>query len=549
MICPNCCKVIENHSRFCGICGFNVGEYFEKPKEELLSNAFANLSQNNSIKAQAVASRLYDQDASDPSVNLLMLLLDMHLSEKEQLADLSIDFRTNQHYVSIIKHGDDETKATIEAYATRAVNNKIAKEKKEKYNTAIGLFQKQQYESAYRIFVNLGEYENAKEYSASCSRQIELENRRRIEQEKQQAEREKKRNRTQKIATSIGLSILFLIIAISIVYNSVIKPSIGYHEAIALYESGQIVSAADQMVILNGYKDSKERAAEYYSEAEKYIEAAEIYQLLGDNKKYNASIYQNAIKLFESKNAEDAKYFFNQLPKNYRDVNQYLKKCDYLPLLTLSVGDLFSFGHYEQDADSSTTNESISWIIVEKTIVENRTYRVKLLSEKTLDCQKFYTNDGDEYTPWSKTFIRNWLNTIFYDAAFSEDEKQLISETVISTKMGRQSDVSNDNVFLISDDEYSKYDGNSSIPNIRSSIATEYAEAQDDKTDSMYYGYAAYYTRTQIEYTGVLLGNVGYNPGTVERSGLYHLHRGHYTMGIKPCIWLDFSFVFDESTG
>lgn len=83
------------------------------------------------------------------------------------------------------------------------------------------------------------------------------------------------------------------------------------------------------------------------------------------------------------------------------------------------VGQLVSFGHYEQDDDPATTNEEILWIVVEKNGSE-----LKLMSLYCLDMIPFMTNDGAAL--WADSYAREFLNNDFYNSAFSASEQAMI---------------------------------------------------------------------------------------------------------------------------
>lgn len=93
-------------------------------------------------------------------------------------------------------------------------------------------------------------------------------------------------------------------------------------------------------------------------------------------------------------------------------------------LKNAEVGDIITFGTYEQDNDETNGKEAIEWKVLAKE--ENR---VLLLSEKVIDCVPF----NEEIKPgltWENSTIRKWLNAEFISAAFSEKEEARIAEAV-----------------------------------------------------------------------------------------------------------------------
>ncbi len=145
----------------------------------------------------------------------------------------------------------------------------------------------------------------------------------------------------------------------------------------------------------------------------------------------------------------------------------------YDPFEHVRVGGSIYFGNYEQDNDTSNGKEKINWIVVEK-----KTNKVLLVSDKVLDCKQY--NDKAGATDWEFCSLRKWLNDSFYDTAFSEEEKSKILTTRISTpdnpNFGTDGgEDTTDKVFILSADEASNYVGRSDV--LRDVRGTDYAAA------------------------------------------------------------------------
>jgi len=149
-----------------------------------------------------------------------------------------------------------------------------------------------------------------------------------------------------------------------------------------------------------------------------------------------------------------------------------------------NVGDVITFGHYEQDNNLTNGKEAIEWIVIEKDIDGG----LLLLSKYVLDAQPYHSEMTD--ITWEKCSLRNWLNSTFYDAAFTSDEKDKIKMSRLQnennphfgTKGGRDTE---DKVFLIDLDKAMQcFDDNGgnrgTIDNsqARSTKPTPYAIAQ-----------------------------------------------------------------------
>ena len=124
------------------------------------------------------------------------------------------------------------------------------------------------------------------------------------------------------------------------------------------------------------------------------------------------------------------------------------------PVLSGNVGDIITFGSYEQDNVSSNGKEPIEWIVL-----SNDGEKMLLLSKYALDCKQYNTEDTE--ITWENCTLRNWLNGSFYNTAFSEKEKLMIKKTIVvnddnpesGTKGGNNT---SDNIFLLSIDDMKK---------------------------------------------------------------------------------------------
>ena len=114
-----------------------------------------------------------------------------------------------------------------------------------------------------------------------------------------------------------------------------------------------------------------------------------------------------------------------------------------------------TFGNYDypdSDGNSDGKPEKIEWQICGYDEKENR---VLLISRYFVGNMK-YLNYGDD-NRWESSDIRRWLNTVFYKAAFSDDEAARVKITEINDPEIK----TKDKVFLLSKEEaeeYLKYD-------------------------------------------------------------------------------------------
>ncbi|MCR5138408.1 MAG: serine/threonine protein kinase [Oscillospiraceae bacterium] len=141
-----------------------------------------------------------------------------------------------------------------------------------------------------------------------------------------------------------------------------------------------------------------------------------------------------------------------------------------------SVGDIVTFGQYEQDNNLSNGKEEIEWIVLD--VQGNRSL---LISRYGLEARAYHSELED--TTWEKCTLRNWLNSTFLESAFSADEQKAIMMTEVdnSKKQGNSewnTDGGNDTkdkIFLLSFKEANDYFINNDA---RECKATKYAIGQ-----------------------------------------------------------------------
>ncbi len=96
-------------------------------------------------------------------------------------------------------------------------------------------------------------------------------------------------------------------------------------------------------------------------------------------------------------------------------------KTEEVPSTPVAVGDIVTFGHYEQDNNTLNGPEAIQWQVLE---VDEANGRALLLSTHGLDAKPY--NDGFKEVTWATCTLRAWLNEAFPDAAFSKTEQDAI---------------------------------------------------------------------------------------------------------------------------
>ncbi len=126
----------------------------------------------------------------------------------------------------------------------------------------------------------------------------------------------------------------------------------------------------------------------------------------------------------------------------------------------LTVGNIVTFGHYEQDNDVSNGAEPIEWIVLD---VQDG--KALLLSRYGLDSRPYHSEFMD--ITWEACALRSWLNGNFMNAAFTQEEQSAILLTDVDNGadqgFGEWNTVGGENtrdkVFLLSYAEANRYLG------------------------------------------------------------------------------------------
>ena len=91
----------------------------------------------------------------------------------------------------------------------------------------------------------------------------------------------------------------------------------------------------------------------------------------------------------------------------------------------IRVGDTITFGHYEQDNDTSNGKEPILWRVIDI----NEDGQFLIISEYVLDAQSY--NTINTTITWEKSTIRSWLNG--YSAEYNTVGNDYTSDNFINT--------------------------------------------------------------------------------------------------------------------
>lgn len=202
-----------------------------------------------------------------------------------------------------------------------------------------------------------------------------------------------------------------------------------------------------------------------------------------------------------------------------------------------SVGDIVTFGHYEQDCVTSDGKEPIQWIVLDKKLG-----KVQLISRYALDCCRY---DSTDSVTWKDSDIRSFLNNTFLNDAFTEAEQKKLVEAVVTGEDNEQyrtdaGSAVKDRVFLLSAGEAGRLfsEKETGVSQARACRPTAYAKARGAWTNpynlpEWYYDNCWWWLRTP----GCNQSNavfVNYN-GKIVQSGMKITRRN---VAVRPVIWV-----------
>ena len=204
-----------------------------------------------------------------------------------------------------------------------------------------------------------------------------------------------------------------------------------------------------------------------------------------------------------------------------------LLSCTALAEGAVQVGDFITFGHYEPDNDTANGQEPIEWRVLEINGSE-----ALIISRFVLDVQPY--NEGYTYTNWSKCSLRPWLNEEFYNAAFSDEDKQIILTKVIENWEDADTE---DTVFLL--DNWQAKSLFADHPD-RQVLPTEYAKAQGSWQSKKYGpGNAQWWLRTISWVKRNMASYVAGSGGVMTCGGTSDGRVDNHKWGVRPAIYIN----------
>ena len=229
----------------------------------------------------------------DDAIAAITAALDERIAKAVQADENSIA-RIRGAYAAFIAEADKKAETLNEKAQNRREYDYQKAAELQKRARSIG-----SYEYAMRALKEMDGYKDSDALAEQCQKEVEN---LKAKEKKEQEEAAKKRKRIIAIRASVAAACIVFVF----VLTKVIIPNSKYNSAVALMNEGKIVEAYENLIALNGYKDSAEKASEIFSQYE--IEKIKI----------------------------------------------------------ADVGDTLLFGAYEQDNDTSNGQENIEWQVLDK---------------------------------------------------------------------------------------------------------------------------------------------------------------------------------------
>ena len=361
--------------------------------------------------------------------------------------------------------------------------------------------------------------------------------------------------KARKIAVILA-SVAVAAVAVMLLLTRVIIPAVKYNAAVKQMNAGEYEAAIAAFEAMDGYKDSDAQidacetaildeeyeAAVALLDAGEYEDAITAFTAMNGYSESAEQIlecrYRQAGEVYDSGSYDEAYALYLDLT-GYKDVDTLLKTDDNLLAVAAAyraewttVGNVVTFGAYEQDNNTSNGKEAIEWIVLDADGDD-----VLVISKCALDVQPY--NEERESCTWETCTLRSWLNGTFYNAAFSAEEQSQIQTTTVTADKNQKYSTSagnntQDKVFLLSVTEAEKY---FSSDTDRQCVPTEYAIAQGAYTsrrDSIGGKATCWWWLRSPGSDSDLAACVDYD-GSVSFTGLL-VHRGSGC--VRPALWI-----------
>jgi len=394
----------------------------------LVKRGFLALEDEEWAKADEFFEQALNQNAEDAQAYLGKLMAKLRVKSQDRLADCAEPFDTQNDYKKLLKFADANLKNTLLGYLNTINERNKNAEIEKVYQSAKAISDDNinslfDQENAISLFESVIDWKDAKEQIEICRQRIETIQ---IAEEKHRIEQEKQQEQN----------------------KIILEKRANRNKKIAIITTSLITIILAVIIVLNA--------------------------VIIPNVKYNKAltlIDSDTVKAYETLVSLDG----------YKDstekASSIYEKYKTEKLKVADIGDYIYFGTYEQDNVVSNGKEDVMWRVLAKD--ENR---ILVTSKYVLDNQPY--NDEYTYVTWENCSLREWLNNYFLNAAFTDEEKNMIHTTTLKNPDNPEygtngGNDTSDKVFILSIDEAKRY---FSSDKDRKCVPTDYAIEQGSST-------------------------------------------------------------------
>ena len=439
--------------------------------ESLLTRAKLFLEDGDWNSANEYADRVLDIDPTYAPAYMVKVCVALKLNQEEELTTQMVSFADNTNFQKALRFADEQKKAVYKEYAQ-------AQEQKQIYI--------QDYQAAKAVLADVRKhYQQAKTEVANQQFAIES------------------------LQKSIEQNNLALAKARGLFQANRRKKL--EQNSLELADS----LASQQPLLKQSLAELQKREGSFEETKLDYAEKA--YNLAGMY--YKAKMYADAYQIYRTI------VYYKDVENIIVDEKMSQASLELVKLWKgeLSVGETTTMGSYKQGDSSVAENEPIEWLVLAK---DDESFT--LVSKYVIDCKPY----NKEYitVDWESCTLRSWLNSVFFESAFNEEEQQMIVPTKVSAEGNTEYETAGgdntlDKVYLLSISEANRlFDSNKS----RTCQPTAYAKAEGISVDDS--GNCLWWLRNpgSNAYRAV---NVG-NDGSIRAIGL----SADGKFGIRPAI-------------
>lgn len=502
----------------------------------LLKRTFMFLEEGDFNSANVYCEKVLDIDPENAQAYVGKLMSELQVRKQEYLNDCEQPFDDSNNYKKALRFGDDNLRSILQNYIEHIKTRNEQSRLEGIYNKACNIMNLAKYESSYRdaadLFNSISKYKDADVLAQKCLENAEV-------------------SRKNEILSAAKSKMMGVVAS-------------NYEEAIKLLESISGWKNADEQLSI-----CKKKLAELQAKAEadrlkreqqakllskeagirakrdrmiaviKVLTACAViaFIILLINVIIPNSKYNNAVALMEAGRYQEAITAFEALDE-YKDSAAKIDECYinmygeevYNKFKNINIGDIYTFGDYEQDNNSINGKEEIEWLVLAK-----EGSRILVLSKYALDCRQF--NTTNDYVTWESCSLCTWLNDTFINNAFAAEEKAMIQTVTVSSDILGDNAISQgnstqDKIFVLSDAEVDRY---LTAESVKKCEPTTYAIANNAYVRNSN-GMCMWWLRTCVNDNNCAI-YVTYDGSNIKTGAQVDKDN----IAVRPALWIDFA--------